>query len=124
MTHHPLITGSLLGVAVALAIACSIGVLVMRDPYQRLHFSAPIVTLSMFLICIAVFLEDSDTQARIKVVLIFIMLLTMNSILTHATARAIRIRELGRWEPAAGENIPVVEDKGVAGVAPYSGDES
>ena len=40
MTHHPYITGTLLAVGVMLAIICSIGVLVMRDPQQRNQFSA------------------------------------------------------------------------------------
>lgn len=115
MTHHPLITGTLLGIAVGLAIVCSIGLLVMRDAYQRIHFSSPIVTLSMLLICVAVFVEESDSQARIKAVLIYVLMLVMNSVLSHATARAIRIRQTGYWEPAANEQIPIVENQGIAG---------
>jgi monovalent cation/proton antiporter MnhG/PhaG subunit len=123
MTHHPIITGALLAVAVALAIVCSIGVLVMRDAYQRLHFSAPVVTISMLLITIAVFIEEPDSQARIKVVLIFVLLLLMNSILSHATARAIRIRQVGHWEVDEKENVPLVENKGIAGVNAVSRNE-
>ncbi|HTW95720.1 MAG TPA: monovalent cation/H(+) antiporter subunit G [Tepidisphaeraceae bacterium] len=121
MTFHPIITGILLGVAVGLTLICSIGVLVMRDAYQRLHFSAPVVTISMPLIVIAIFLESDDPQARIKGCLIFVLLLVMNSILTHATARAFRIREMGRFDPTPQEKIPVVENRGIAGVAPFGG---
>lgn len=123
MTHHPLITGTLLALAVALAIVCSIGLLVMRDAYQRIHFSSPIVTLSMLFICVAIFIEDSDSQARLKAVLIYVLLLVMNSVLSHATARAIRIRQTGHWEPAAAENIPIAENKGIA-AAPCPTEES
>jgi monovalent cation/proton antiporter MnhG/PhaG subunit len=123
MTHHPIITGTLLGIAVALAIVCSIGLLVMRDAYQRIHFSSPVVTLSMLLIVIAVFVEESDPQARIKAVFIFILMLVMNSILSHATARAIRIRQVGQLEPQEEEKIPVVENKGIAGSGHYAGDK-
>jgi monovalent cation/proton antiporter MnhG/PhaG subunit len=122
MTNHLLITSILLGIAVGLAIVCSIGLLVMRDPYQRIHFSSPIVTLSMLLICVAVFIEESDSQARIKVVLIYVLMLVMNSVLSHATARAIRIRQTGHWEPSASEQIPIVEDKGIAGAGTPAGD--
>ncbi len=115
MTHHPIITGTLLAAAVALAIVCSIGLLVMRDAYQRLHFSAPVVTLSMLLIAIAVFIEEPDSQARTKVGLIFVLMLVMNSILNHATARAIRIRQAGRWEVQEKEQVPMVENNGIAG---------
>jgi monovalent cation/proton antiporter MnhG/PhaG subunit len=121
MTHHPIITGTLLGVAVGLAIICSIGLTAMRESYQRIHFSSPIVTLSMLLVVVAVFVEESDSQARIKVILIYIPMLVMNSIVNHATARAIRIRQAGQWEPTAQEKIPVVENKGIAGVAPFAG---
>jgi multisubunit Na+/H+ antiporter MnhG subunit len=94
---------------------------VMRDAYQRLHFSAPVVIISMLLIVIAVFVEESDRQARIKVTLIFVLMLVMNSVLSHATARAIRIRQMGRWNPSAEEQIPVLEDKELAGTGPYTG---
>ena len=122
--HHPIISGTLLGLAVALAIVCSLGLLVMQDAHQRNQYSAPVVTLSMLFITIAVFLEESDSQARFKVVLIFVLLLTMNSILSHATGRAIRIRQMGHWEPDEKEQIPIVEDKGIAGAAPFAGDKS
>ncbi|MGA2232250.1 MAG: monovalent cation/H(+) antiporter subunit G [Tepidisphaeraceae bacterium] len=124
MTHHPVITGSLLGVAVALAVICSIGLLVMRDAYQRLHFSAPVVTISMLLIVIAVFLEEPDAQARIKVVLIFVFMTAMNSVLCHATARAIRIRQVGGLAPLEREQIPVVPAKGIAGAGKFAGDRT
>lgn len=116
--NHPLIVGWLLGAAVALAIACSIGLLVMRDAYQRLHFSAPVVTLSMLLVTVAVFVDEADSQARWKASLIFILMLVMNSILTHATGRAIRIRETGQLAPRPQERIPIVHDQGVAGEKP------
>ena len=63
----------------------------------------------MFLICIAVFVEESDSQARIKVILIAVLMAVMNSVLSHATARAIRIRQLGRWPLKPEENVPLVE---------------
>lgn len=92
----------LLGLAVVIALLCSLGLLVMRDPWQKLHFSAPIVTLSMASIIVAVWVDEPDWQGRIKVLLIGAVLFAMNSVLTHATARAIRIREMGHWkiEPA------------------------
>jgi monovalent cation/proton antiporter MnhG/PhaG subunit len=118
MTHHPLITGLLLGAAVALAIVCSIGLLVMRDAYQRLHFSAPVVTLSMLLICIAVFIEERDSQARIKVVLIYVLMLVMNSVLSHATGRAIRIRRTGHWDARQKAGVLLLNDASKADPQP------
>ncbi len=118
MMQHPIITPILLGLAVALAIVCSIGLGVMRDVYQRLHFSAPVVSISMVLIAIAVWIEDSDPQPRIKVLLIGAVLFVMNSILTHATARAARIYQAGHWPPTPDEKIVVVNRHHFAGKVP------
>jgi monovalent cation/proton antiporter MnhG/PhaG subunit len=103
--HHPFITGLLVWAAVALAVLCSIGIVVMRDPFQRLHFSAAVVSWSAPLLTIAVWLEDSDWQARLKAILITLILFWMNSILTHATARAIRLRQVKHLEPHPNEGI-------------------
>jgi multisubunit Na+/H+ antiporter MnhG subunit len=115
MTACSIATGILLGAAVVLAILCAVGVLVMRDPLQRLQFSAAVVGLSAGLIAVAVWLEESDAQARIKVLLIWAVLFVMNSILTHATARAFRIRRVGRWRPQPEEGIPVIGRNAAAG---------
>jgi monovalent cation/proton antiporter MnhG/PhaG subunit len=114
-THHPIVVGILVGIAVLLAIISSIGVMVMRDAYQRLHFSAVVVTFSTLLIAIAVWVEEKDPQARIKVILIGVILFVMNSVLTAATAKAIRVSEVGHWEPRPGEGIQVIGRNTVAG---------
>ncbi len=115
MTHYPIITGILLGLAVGLAVVCSVGMAIMRDAYQRLHFAAAIVSLSSPLIVIAVFLEESQAQARLKVVLIAVLLFCLNAVLTHATAKATRVRKTGHWQVHPEERIPVQGKGGVAG---------
>ncbi len=114
MTHHPIATGILLGLAVGLAIVCSFGMAIMRDAFQRLHFSASIVSFSSLFIVAAVFLEESQAQARLKVVLIAVLLFCLNAVLTHATAKAIRVRKAGHWEVRPEEHIPL-EGKEKAG---------
>jgi monovalent cation/proton antiporter MnhG/PhaG subunit len=113
--QHPIITGCLLGLAVLLILMCALGLLVMRHAYQRLQFSTPVVTVSMALIVAAVWIEDDQWQSRIKATLIWVILFLMNSILSHATARAIRIREVGSWPTTAEEHIPLVKNRGEAG---------
>jgi multisubunit Na+/H+ antiporter MnhG subunit len=115
MAHHPIITGILLGTAVLLAILCSLGLLVMRNPYQRLQFSAPVVGVSIMLIVAAVWVEDAEWQSRIKATLIALILFFTNAILSHATARAIRIREVGHWPATEDEHVPIVGGQGEAG---------
>ncbi len=107
MTHHPIATAILLGLAVGLAIICSFGMAIMRDAFQRLHFAAPIVSFSSLFIVIAVFLEETQGQARMKVVLVALLLFSLNAVLTHATAKAIRVRKAGHWEVRREEGIPL-----------------
>lgn len=113
--HHPIVVGILVGIAVLLAILCSVGVMVMRDAYQRLHFSAVVVTFSTLLIAIAVWVEETDPQPRIKMILIGLILFVMNSVLTAATAKAMRIHDKRHWEPHPEEQIPVIGRDYLAG---------
>jgi monovalent cation/proton antiporter MnhG/PhaG subunit len=96
------LVGGLLAVAVLLVFVCAIGVLVMRDPYQRLHYIAPPTTVSVLLITLAVWIDEPQRQAGLKMIVITILLGLMNGVVTHATARAFRIRAKGHW--VAGES--------------------
>ncbi len=105
--HHPIVTGILLGLAVGLSIVCSFGMAIMRNAFQRLHFAACVVSVSSPLIAVAVFLEETEVQARLKVVLIALLLFCLNAVLTHATAKATRIRKAGHWPVRTGDSIAV-----------------
>ena len=115
MTQHPLIIGILLGGAVAIAILCAIGLAIMRDAYQRLHFPTPVVSLSALFIIVAVFLEDNDASSRVKMVIIVLIMFVMNGVLSHATARAVRIKNVGRWPVDLKEKIPLHDTDSLAG---------
>jgi multisubunit Na+/H+ antiporter MnhG subunit len=106
---HQLAVEVLLAFAVGIAFLCCIGMLVMRDAYQRLHYLAPASAISPFLIMIAVLVEEKLTQAGIKTILVVAVMFVMNAILSHATARAFRIRELGQVLPRPDQgHVPVL----------------
>ncbi len=90
--------------AVLLAIGCAavlltaVGVLVSRNVYQRLHYLAPAATVGVVAIAAAVVLREPLGQAGIKAVIAAVILLVVNPILTHATARAARVHQRGHWE--------------------------
>jgi multisubunit Na+/H+ antiporter MnhG subunit len=46
--------------------------------------------------------EGIGSQAGIKSIVVAVLLIVLNTVLVHATARAARIRKRGRWtlEPA------------------------
>ncbi|HTU20024.1 MAG TPA: monovalent cation/H(+) antiporter subunit G [Gemmataceae bacterium] len=88
MSVREIIAAMLLGVGVFIELLCAVGVLVMRNPFDRLHYLAPATSLGPLAVAAAVLVAESDAQAKIKSVLVAVVLLATGPILTHATARA------------------------------------
>lgn len=88
MTGREFVVALLLGFAVLVELLCAVGIVVMRSPFDRLHYLAPATTLGPFALAIAVLVAECEGQAKIKAVLVAVVLLTTGPILTHATARA------------------------------------
>ena len=75
-----------------------LGLLLARDPYDRLHFTGPASTIAPVALALAVIVDEGPvTQAAVKSVLTALALVVLNGVLVHATARAARIREHGSW---------------------------
>jgi multicomponent Na+:H+ antiporter subunit G len=96
MNPRAILVGTLLGFGVTIEVLCALGVLVMRNPFDRLHYLAPATLLGPLAVAAAVLVDASDMQARIKAVLVALILAATGPILTHATARAARVRQFGR----------------------------
>ena len=97
MTARQVAVAALLTLGVGVELVCCVGVLVMRDAYDKLHYTAPATTIGSLAIAAAVVVSESFSQAGIKALLVFLALLVTNPVLTHATARAARVRQLGAW---------------------------
>ena len=95
----------LLAVAVISAWICCLGLLVIGEFFERLHYMASASTVSMFAVLAAVVVQEGWGQASIKTILIALVIFLMNAVLTHATARAARVRRLGHWPPDPKEHI-------------------
>jgi monovalent cation/proton antiporter MnhG/PhaG subunit len=93
----------LLGVAGLSVVISCLGVLVMRDALDRLHFTAPAGVLAPVAVAVAVLVEEPLSSAGIKAVIVAMLLIVTTPVLSHATARAARIREHGRWRVPAHE---------------------
>ena len=89
---------ALLVIAVASTVLTAAGIVVSGDVYRRLHFLAPAATLGVIAVAAAIVLAEGFGQAGVKAILTAAVLFVMNPILTHATARAARSHERGRWE--------------------------
>jgi multisubunit Na+/H+ antiporter MnhG subunit len=90
------------------AVACWLGVLGMwrmRKPMQALHYMALPGAVGSLALTVAVGCQTGLSQATAKCFAIALILIAINSIVSHATARAFRVRELGHWEPWPGDDI-------------------
>lgn len=98
----------LLWAAVLITIVSVLGMLRVRDPYQRMHYISPPASLNSFLIAIAIFIQRGLKPESFKALFVVFVLVGMNTIVTHATARAFRIAEVPDWDPAEGEEVPIL----------------
>ena len=87
----------LLTLGVASALMGALGLLATRDPYDQLHFTGPATVIGPVAIAAAVLVEEPLSSAGVKAVLIAAIMVFTGPILLHATARAARVRERGRW---------------------------
>lgn len=87
----------LLGLAVAVVAASALGILVMGDVYQKLHFLSPAATVAPVLVALAVLVSHGYSQDTTQSWLALGFLVATSPLLTHATLRAARIRQRGDW---------------------------
>lgn len=79
-----------------------LGVLAADDVYDRLHFTGPASIFGPLLLAIAVVLDFGPfSQAGLKATLTALLIIALNPVLVHATARAARIRERGQLDYGA-----------------------
>jgi monovalent cation/proton antiporter MnhG/PhaG subunit len=92
-----LAVGVLLALGVGFALMSALGLVATRDPYDQLHFTGPATVISPVAIAAAVLVEEPLSSAGVKAVLVALIMVGTGPILLHATARAARVRERGRW---------------------------
>lgn len=83
----------LLGFAATVTLACSVGVMVVRSTYDRLHYTGPAASLAALAMAAAVWVASPEEQARTKAALVFGLVFVINGVLSHATARVVRRRQ-------------------------------
>ena len=95
--------GVLLALAVLIVISASVGVLVMRDPYQKLHFVTPAALVAPVLVMLAVLVRMGLDENTGETCLALLFMGIAGPFLSHATVRAIRIRDQGDWRLGQGD---------------------
>jgi len=106
MTVRDLIANALLFLGVLAFAFTAAGLLLTHALNDQLHYLAPGTLIGSAAICAAVLFHEGFSQSGAKSILILLLLLVSNPILSHATARAGRIRKFKRLLPGPGEQIP------------------
>jgi monovalent cation/proton antiporter MnhG/PhaG subunit len=103
MSAHDLVIDALVAAGVVGELLCCLGLVVMRDVFDRIHFAMASTTLPPFLIATAVIVEEDWTQPGINALLVAGVLFLLNPVVAHATARAARARRFGQVEATVEE---------------------
>jgi multicomponent Na+:H+ antiporter subunit G len=90
-------TDALLGLAAAIVLVSSAGVLLMRGAYDKLHFVTPAALVAPVLVALAVLVHAGFSATTTEVLVVLLFMVIAGPFLTHATIRAARVRERGDW---------------------------
>jgi multicomponent Na+:H+ antiporter subunit G len=100
MTLGDVVVAVLLAIGVAAQLTGVVGVVVARNVYDRLHFTGPASIFGPLALAAAIVLDEGPfSQAGLKSLLVALLVLGLNPILVHASARAAFVRERGRLTP-------------------------
>ena len=106
------VTDVLLGLAVLVVAASAIGVLVMPGAYAKLHFVTPAAIVAPVLVVAAVFVREGLDENTGEMIVALVFMVGVGPFLSHATIRAIRVRERGDWRERPVEEKPAEEKAG------------
>ena len=84
-------------IGVGIEVLCCIGLIRIKDSFDRLHLLGPASTVGPVSIALFFIIRYGFHPAGIKAALLAVALFIFGPVLTHATARAARIRAFEGW---------------------------
>lgn len=96
MSARHVISLVLLVAGVGLELVAVIGVTVMRDVFDRLHYVG-LAGYGALLVAVSILWEENFSLIGDKALLTGVLLVTIGPVLVHATARSLRTRMRGDW---------------------------
>ena len=87
----------LLGLAVLTVAAAALGVAVMPDAYARLHYVTPAAIVAPVFVTLAIFVREGLDENTGETVVALFFVIAAAPFLSHATIRAMRVRDRGDW---------------------------
>jgi monovalent cation/proton antiporter MnhG/PhaG subunit len=91
----------LLVLAVLVELLACVGVLLMPNLNDRLHFVTPASSVGPVLVAGAIVAKESFDHQGIAAVLVAVFLAVFGPVVSHATGRVARIRAAGDWRERA-----------------------
>jgi multisubunit Na+/H+ antiporter MnhG subunit len=92
----------LLSAGVGLQLLAALGVAVMRNAFDRLHYVG-LAGFGALLIGISILVRESFSLIGNKALAAGVLLVMIGPVLVHTTARSFRTRELGDWREGISE---------------------
>ena len=111
MNINDIAVSMLLVSGVLLYALTSAGLLLASEVNDQIHYLAPGTLIGSVVVTFAVLLHEGFSQAGVKAILIMTLLIISNPVLSHATARANRIRKVHQLPPTPAEHIPFAKDE-------------
>lgn len=108
MSARYLVAYVLLGTGVALEVIAALGLVAMKDVYDRLHFIGP-ATLGALFVAAAIWVYRGPSLIALEGSLVALVVVVISPAMAHGTARAARVAQHGDWRPQEGEGIEVEE---------------
>ena len=97
MSARYVISLVLLIAGVGLEVVAVIGVTVMRDVFDRLHYAGGVAGYGALLVGISILWDENFSLVGDKALLTGGLLVLIGPVLVHATARSMRTRMRGDW---------------------------
>lgn len=93
----------LLVLGVTAELLCCIGIVVMRTTADRLHYVSAGYTIGPFFVLAALLVREQLSQIGLDSIAAVVLLFLFGPVVTHATARVVRLHDLGQVEATAEE---------------------
>lgn len=98
MNASALAIDMLLSLGVAAELVCCLGLVAMRNAFDRLHYAGAASTVGPVLIGAALLIRESLSGPGVKTILVVVFVVVAGAVVTSATARMARLREHGQLE--------------------------
>jgi multisubunit Na+/H+ antiporter MnhG subunit len=96
----------LLWIGVGIQVVCTLGLLVMRDALDRVHYAGA-ASFGLLLIGIAILVRESFSLIGDKALAAGLVAVIGSPVLMHVTMRSARVAEHGEWQPQPEEHVQV-----------------